>query len=259
MRFTAPAWLRRVTHAARTPLEVAGAARRHLRNRALAICIAILALSNVMSNRVLPGWAYVPWNLSVAALLVWIGHRALVGPVAIGLAMRKWRRPVGVGLILVAVVAMTVLVLVTIPATRTVFFDVRAAHAPLSVMLYNVFIRIPLGTVVLEEVAFRGVLPGLLGAAPAWRWETPAVLWASTMFGLWHILPSFGIASGNAAVGGALHGNQLLATVLAVAGTAVIGVAICLVARIGRGIKATMLLHWATNSVGFLTAWLVSQ
>ncbi len=49
----------------------------------------------------------------------------------------------------------------------------------------------------------------------------------------------------------------MLTTALAVAAMTVAGVALCLVAHLGRGIKTTMLLHWATNSLGFLAAWLV--
>src|SRR4051794_21491560 len=42
---------------------------RGRRLAALAIVIPLLGLSNVMSNRVLPGWAYVPWNMAVAVTL----------------------------------------------------------------------------------------------------------------------------------------------------------------------------------------------
>ena len=74
-------------------------------------------------------------------------------------------------------------------------------------MLWVVLVQIPLGTVVLEEVAFRGVLPALMGASPAIRWRWVPVLGASILFGLWHILPSIGIDNANAAVGGALGHN----------------------------------------------------
>ena len=50
-------------------------------------------------------------------------------------------------------------------------------------MLFQVLVRIPLGTVLLEEVAFRGVLPALLGAAPAIRWRWGPVIGASVAFG----------------------------------------------------------------------------
>ena len=120
-----------------------------------------------------------------------------------------------------------------------------------------VLIQIPLGTVVLEEVAFRGVLPALMGASPAIRWRWWPVLGASTLFGLWHILPSIGIDNANAAVGDTLGHNVWLTTTIAVVAMIFAGIAMCALARVGKGIKTTMLLHWATNSLGFLAAWLL--
>ena len=94
-----------------------------------------------------------------------------------------------------------------IPATQHAFIDTRIGNATLGQMLLVVLVQIPLGTVVLEEVAFRGVLPALMGASPAIRWRWGPVLGASTLFGLWHILPSMGIGNANAAVGEAIGTN----------------------------------------------------
>ena len=88
-----------------------------------------------------------------------------------------------------------------VPATQSAFIDTRIGDADAAQMLFVVLIQIPLGTVVLEEVAFRGVLPALMGASPAIRWRWGPVLGASVLFGLWHILPSIGIGDANAAVG----------------------------------------------------------
>lgn len=231
----------------------------HLRRRliALATAIVLLSVSNVMSNRILPPWAYVPWNVAVALTLLYVAHRGGAGPVAVGLGIRSWHRPVGVGLVLMAGVALIFALGMAIPSTRQAFLDSRAATSGLGVMLYQVLVRIPLGTVLLEEIAFRGVLPALMGASPAIRWRWGPVLGASLLFGLWHILPSIGIASGNRAVADVLGGNQSVATVLAVLSMIAAGVLMCALARLGRGIKTTMLLHWATNSLGFVAAWLM--
>ena len=115
--------------------------------------------------------------------------------------------------------------------------------------------QIPLGTVVLEEIAFRGVLPALMGASPAIRWRWGPVLGASALFGLWHILPSSALTNGNAAVR-EMFGGSLVTSPLAVVSTCWCGVLMCL-ARVGEGIKTTMLVHWATNSLGFFAAWFV--
>jgi membrane protease YdiL (CAAX protease family) len=230
---------------------------RQRRLIALCVAIAVLAVSNVMSNRILPSWAYVPWNLSMAFVLLGIAYRGGAGPVAVGLGIRHWHRPVGVGLLLFGGTALLFALGMVVPATQSAFIDTRIGDANVQQMLWVVLVQIPLGTVVLEEVAFRGVLPALMGGSPAIRWRWIPVLGASILFGLWHILPSIGIDNANAAVGGALGHNQVLTTTLAVVSMTIAGVAMCALAHLGKGIKTTMLLHWATNSLGFFAAWLL--
>ena len=230
---------------------------RRRRLIALGAAVTVLAVSNVMSNRILPSWAYVPWNLSMAFVLLGIAYRGGAGPVAVGLGIRHWHRPVGVGLLLFGGTALLFALGMIVPATQSAFIDTRIGDADVAQMLWVVLVQIPLGTVVLEEVAFRGVLPALMGASPAIRWRWIPVLGASFLFGLWHILPSIGIDNANAAVGGALGHNQVLTSTLAVVSMTVAGVAMCALAHLGKGIKTTMLLHWATNSLGFFAAWLL--
>jgi uncharacterized protein len=243
-------------------LQVRPAVSHRARRRrlwALTAAIGALTISNVMSNRILPSWAYVPWNLAMAFVLLGIAYRGGAGPVAVGLGIRHWHRPVGVGLLLAGGTALLFALGMALPTTQAAFIDSRIGNADVAQMLWVVLIQIPLGTVVLEEVAFRGVLPALMGASPAIRWRWGPVLGASVLFGLWHILPSIGIDDANAAVGSALGHNVWLTTSLAVLAMTVAGVALCLLARLGKGIKTTMLLHWATNSLGFFAAWLLLQ
>lgn len=238
------------------------AVRHHRARRrliALGAAVVVLTISNIVVNRLLPPWAYVPWNLSVAALLLFVSTRGGAGPVAIGLGIRHWHRPVGVGLLLVGSTALVFALGMIIPATSNAFLDSRIGGAGLPMMLYVVLVQIPLGTVVLEEIAFRGVLPALMGAAPAIRWRWGPVLGASFLFGLWHILPSMGIGQANAAVGETIGTNPWITTTVAVLSMTVAGILMSVMARLGKGIKTTMLLHWATNSLGFFAAWLLLQ
>ena len=235
---------------------VAHPARRR-RLWALSAAIATVVLSNVMSNRILPAWAYVPWNLAIAFVLLGIAYLGGSGPVAVGLGIRHWHRPVGVGLLLAGGTALIFALGMLLPATRNAFVDTRIGDVGVAGLLWVVLVQIPLGTVVLEEVAFRGVLPALMGASPAIRWRWWPVVGASVMFGLWHILPSIGINEANAAVGDALGPDQWLTTTIAVAAMTLAGILLCALARLGKGIKTTMLVHWATNALGFFAAWLL--
>ncbi|AEA25023.1 Abortive infection protein [Pseudonocardia dioxanivorans CB1190] len=230
------------------PLRPGRALRRRL---GLVSVITILAASNVVSNRLWPE-AYIPWNLAVAALLVVVARGCGVTWADLGLSRATVRRGLGVGAIAFAAVAVLYLVALAIPATREAFQDSRAA-GPLGAMLFAALIRIPLGTAVLEEVAFRGVLPGLVGGS-WWR----RTLVSSGLFGLWHVLPSIGMAGANAAVAASVGGWGTVATcAAAVVGTAAAGVLLSAWRRWGGHLVTPVLAHVATNSLGVLIAWWV--
>ena len=209
--------------------------------------VTILAVSNVVSNRVWPE-AYVAWNLAVAVLLVLAARRCGLTWADMGLGNARLRRGLAVGAAAVGVVGACLRVALSLPATRALFQDSRAA-GPLGAVLLAALVRIPLGTVVLEEVAFRGVLPGLVGGG-WWR----ATLVSSGLFGLWHVLPSAAM-SANAGVeaavggwgsragraGGAVHDRR--------------GHRVLRLRRWSGHLVTPILAHIATNSLGMLIAW----
>ena len=87
-----------------------------------------------------------------------------------------------------------------------------------------VLVVIPLGTVLPEELAFRGLLLPLLGRG---RGLAAATWLSSGLFGLWHVLPSLGGGAANAAIAGAVGGDT--------AGTVARVVATVLLHDAGRG------------------------
>jgi uncharacterized protein len=123
--------------------------------------LAALVVSNVMSNRVLPGWSYVPWNTAVAAALVLLA-RPVVTPQQMGLT--RWRSGAAWGAVLFVLTAGVLLLGLTMPVFHEMFHD-RRVEGGTGTWLYQVFVRIPFGTALLEEVAYRGVCC----AATCWR------------------------------------------------------------------------------------------
>jgi membrane protease YdiL (CAAX protease family) len=77
------------------------------------------------------------------------------------------------------------------------------------------------------------------------------------LFGLWHVLPSLGLASDNAAIGDAV-GTGRSAQVISVLGTLLFtglsGVVFCELRRRSGSLLAPAGLHWATNAVGVLAS-----
>jgi uncharacterized protein len=221
---------------------------RPLRVRlALFAAVTLLAVSNVVSNRVWPQ-GYLAWNLAMAGVLLLLARAGGLTRADLGLDSGRLRRGLMLGGVAAAAVGLLYAAAAVVPAARTAFVDGRGA-APLAAVLFVALVRIPLGTVVLEELAFRGVLPALVGGG-WWR----ATLVSSGLFGLWHVLPAMGSANAvSAALGswGAVTGTVLF--------TAAAGVVFRGWQRWSGHLVTPMLLHAATNSLGALLAWWVTH
>lgn len=156
------------------------------------------------------------------------------------------------GGIVIAAVAAVYLVGVLLPATRSAFLDVRY-HLPPASILFTAFVLIPLGTVLLEEVAFRSVLWGML-ARHARMWQV--LLGSSLLFGLWHVIPASASATGNAAIASVFSSLGGHATAALIVGTVLFTAVGGLVAgelrRRSGSVLASIGMHWATNGLGVL-------
>jgi len=219
---------------------------------ALFAAVTLLAASNVVSNRLWPQ-GYLMWNLAMAGVLLLLARAGGLTRADLGLGGERLRRGLVLGGAAAAAVGLLYAAAVAMPTTRAAFVDARGA-APLAAVLFVALVRIPLGTVVLEELAFRGVLPALVGSGFGGGWWR-ATLVSSGLFGLWHVLPAMG--SGNAVF------DALGSSAGAVAGTVAFTAAAGVVFRAGQRwsghLVTPMLLHAATNSLGALLAWWVTH
>ena len=224
------------------------------RPAALAAAVVLLGAANLLNNRLLPG-AYVATCTLAAALALLLARLDGCSWDGLGLGRGSWASGLRWSLALVAVMLAADLAAAALPATRVAFLDTRAAGLGGGEVLVRCLVRIPLGTALLEETGFRGVLYAML----ARRWRLPvAVAASSLLFGLWHVLPSLGLPRENAAVH-RLVGTGRLGTAAAVAGavagTALAGVVFCELRRRSGSLLAPFVLHWATGAVALLLAW----
>ncbi|GAA4545013.1 CPBP family intramembrane glutamic endopeptidase [Amycolatopsis samaneae] len=238
-----------------SPLPLAVRPRRVV---AVVLAVLVLATATTLANRVLPGWAYPVCGAVAAGLLVGLALFAGLRPGAIGLGRRHLPRAALVGLCGAGLVAAGFGIALAVPALRPLFHDGRVGSPDAGQLAWLALIRIPLGTVLVEEVAFRGVLPALLGAGDRWRWWP--VLGASVLFGLWHLLPSLALVRNSAVhatVGGLPLGVVSALAMLAAAGA---GVFLCWWRHTGRGLLAPVLVHLTTNSGGLvLASWVLAH
>ena len=120
------------------------------------------------------------------------------------------------------------------------------------VALWRVLVVIPLGTVLPEELAFRGLLLTLLGR----RYGVLAgVLLSSGLFGLWHVVPSLGGGTTNATIAsvvGADAAGMVVRVVVTVGFTSLAGVLLCWLRLRSGSLLAPILAHWTVNGLGVI-------
>jgi membrane protease YdiL (CAAX protease family) len=211
----------------------------------LAVVLVVVMAHNLVGNLVVPRAWYVPVNLAVTAILVVVARVSGVSWAQLGLARADLGRGAALGAAAFLVIAIVLVVATLVPITRALFLDRRVAGLAGAALAYEALVRIPAGTVVLEEVAFRGVLLALFDRVTS----TPvAVAWSSVLFGLWHIVPTVE----------ALRANRLPPTAItvgaAVVVTAVAGVVFCGLRLHSGSLLAPALAHVATNSVALVVA-----
>lgn len=220
---------------------------------ASAVVVAVLAGINVVQHVLAPAWWWFA-PAAAGALLVWARLTGL-GWAQLGLGRDRWRSGAYWGLGASLVVAAAYLIGVLLPGSRSAFLDTRY-HLPVSGALLSALVIIPIGTVLLEEIAFRSVLWAAL-ARHTRGWRVLAT--TSVAFGLWHILPSLHLAAANPGVSAVLGGGgRPLVVVATVAFTALGGAVAGELRRRSGSVLASAGMHWATNSLGVLfglVAW----
>src|SRR5262249_25355180 len=161
---------------------------------AIGIVVVVLAGVNVADYRV-PHATLVLGPAGAAALLV-LARWAGLSWQELGLGRGTWRRGLTWAAAEIGAVAVVFAAGAALPAPRSAFRDARYHHGWGQALL-TAFVLIPVGTVLFEEVAFRGVLWGLLRRV---RGTWTATIVSSVLFGLWHVLPSLGLAAENEAL-----------------------------------------------------------
>jgi membrane protease YdiL (CAAX protease family) len=221
---------------------------------AVGACVVLAGYNNFVGR-----WAWHRrWYPVVNALaaLVALGAAGASGLNAGDLGLGRDRR--GAGLRVGSAAAVPVVaaygVAVLTPALRPLLDDQRVAGLDRGQLAYQVLLRIPVGTVAWEEIAFRGVLQAVLRRVLDEPWATAV---GASVFGLWHIRPT----AGALAVNGLTTGRR--ARVLAVTGVAVgtagAGVLLSVLRERSGSLAAPMLLHLAANGTGPLASALAGK
>ncbi len=216
-----------------------------------AALVAALGLwNNVLVHRVSGTEAsYVVVNGAATAVLLALARRSGLTWAELGLSRRRLAAGLRWGGSCSALVALVLAVAVAVPVLRPLLTDARTAGLDAGDVAVRVLVRIPLGTVVWEEVAFRGVLLAALARVLPLRL---AVAVAAVLFGLWHIRPTLSGLAANDLVDSPWP--RSLAVLGACASTAGAGGLFSWLRLRSGSLLAPGLLHLATNTLGTVAA-----
>jgi len=229
----------------------------------MAVVLSTLIVSNVMANQVIPSWMYVPWNCGVATILLVTAIRFDGrSPDQLGLASRRvpdglrWGGAVSVGLLSVYLLGLA------LPFTRDLFQDDRA-DISLGALTWQMLVMVPFGTVLMEEVAFRGVLPAMFRRRFTRHDNGPlrADLLAALLFGFWHVLPSWNVNEVNPVFRDLLPGplGRAAAITAGVVGTGAAGMGLSWLRNRSGSLVAPVMMHCSSNSLGYLLSWIAQR
>jgi uncharacterized protein len=209
---------------------------------AAAACAVLAAYNNLAG---LSPWHrrwYLAVNAGAAALTVAAGTASGLTAADLGLHRDRLRPGLALGSAAAAPVVTALGVAALIPAARPMLDDQRVAGLKGRHLAYNVLLRIPLGTVAWEEIAFRGVLQAALRRVLA---EPAATAVGSAVFGVWHVRPTAEALAANRLAAG--RGARITAVTATAAGTAAIGALLSVLRQRSGSLAAPVLLHLAAN------------
>jgi CAAX protease family protein len=236
-----------------TPKTLARRSRPRDIGFALASCAVLGAYNNVIHRHPWHHRRYVTLNACATGATVAAAAANGLTASDMGFGRAEWP-PGWLAIGAAALVGAGWIVVAAVPATRPVLNDKRITSLDGRAVAYQAVVRIPIGTVLWEETAFRGVLQAALRRILP---ETAAIAATSVVFGVWHIRPTLQALRVNGLAG---DRRQATARVAAgVAATAAGGALLSWLRARSGSLTAPVLLHLATNSGGQVAAWAVAS
>lgn len=216
----------------------------------LALVILILLYGTVLA-RLVPKKFHLWLNISIAAVAILVGFAFNLTLNQMGLGLRHILPGIFVAVAASAIITIITLGISAIPFLRHYFLGDDLAHASGKLIAFEAAIRIPLGTALIEEILFRGVLLGLLLTHNS---VIVSVVISSVIFGLWHIFPTINTLESNDGVAAIMHSKKRKAG--SVAGTVIVtfiaGLMFGWLRIIANSVIAPWLVHWSINASGVL-------
>jgi uncharacterized protein len=215
---------------------------------AVAACTVLTWYNNVAGRTSWHRRWYPAVNAGAAAIA--LAAAAASGLTADELGLRRARLRAGLRLgVLASAPIAAAFALAPVTPARTVLHDQRIAGLDRRQLVYQVLLRIPVGTVCWEEVAFRAVLPAALRRVLPRR---AAMVTAAALFGLWHIRPTAEALAGNQLA--TSRSARIAAVGAVVAGTSAAGAFLSYLCERSGSVAAPVIVHLTANCAGPLAS-----
>jgi membrane protease YdiL (CAAX protease family) len=239
--------------ASSAPLELLG---RRPRGRWIPILGVVLVLATFKVSTAVLGVAGVAAGIVATIALLGVTRAGRASWHDLGLSRKALRTGLlwssgffalfASGFVLTAVAARVV------PAVATWLENLEVSATEPRLVALHALVTIPLGTVLVEEVAFRSALPTLLGRVGAGT--RTAIVASAVLFGLWHVAPSLTAALDDAGAG--------LPVWVVVLGTVVFtttsGIGLGWLRHRSGSLLPAFVVHMATNSLGVTLLWFLT-
>jgi uncharacterized protein len=231
-----------------SPARPLGTTDRRVRALTAVLMPVLAGWNNLLAPR-LGRLGYPAVNAAATGAVVAVGRWAGLSMAELGLDPRRLAAGARGGAALALPLAVGYGVALVVPPLRPVLLDARVGALAASRVVVDLLLRIPVGTVVWEEMAFRGVLQGALDRLlPA----VEADLAGAGLFGLWHVAPTLSAARANDPTAAVPRRGAAVAA--GCAGTAAAGLLFGTLRRRSGSLLAPALLHLTANAGGLLAA-----
>jgi membrane protease YdiL (CAAX protease family) len=217
----------------------------------LVLVILILLYGTVLA-RLVPRKYHLYLNISIALVAVLLGIAFNVTLEQMGLGLRHILPGIYVAIGASLVITVATLIISAIPPLRRYFLGDDLAQASGKLIAFEAAIRIPLGTALIEEILFRGVLLGLLLLNNS---TLVAIIVSAIIFGLWHIFPTINTLENNDGVASTINDKKarkagsIIGVIII---TTIAGIFFGWLRVAANSVLAPWLLHWSINASGVL-------
>ena len=215
---------------------------------AAATALGLVVWNNVFAARPWHARHYVLGNLMGTAALFTVAHQRGASAHELGLSSRRVAAGARAG-VAVSAPIMVIWALAALPPNRGRIRDARLVGLTPRAIAYHAAVRVPLGTAVWEEMAFRAVLPVLLRRVMPARTASAV---NAVVFGLWHVRPTLDVVRLNGIATSRFRRSAAAAG--AVVAGALVDVLFSSLRRSCGSLLGPTLVHIGSNSGGTVAA-----